>query len=384
MFKLSKLLGLLAISLPVKMTVFLSLIGFFIPWKTVIAENNRQYFLVKPGPEDVHRATLGADDLRQLGFPGEVPYFSGFNGNLQRDVNGSLFYVYQRLTGINNLFNSGIRLFSSEAAAASDFVVRKSLDEKEGYVLYEGPEVGDETVYMERNKTFGQQDIYSSMIRWRVGTANAYVSYESTNDYLQENRMKRLAERVSKRLEGVMNGSIKSKKLPVKMAKLMPPESISAPLGRVLGSSIQSPNSWGLIAAPDQPKALGRSLLQQGVNRLGYTRYQLAADNRQVIEAIVFPSFDSSKLAKRWLQHPLSESSTSVPDVISLRPGATGEDSIFVVYARGGNPMAYELSFAKGKNAASLYCYAPHAATSTTCETATRQLAEGWYQSLPK
>ena len=336
-----------------------------------------------PSPEDIHVATLGTADVKGFGFHREIPYFPGFDDNLQRKVPGSLFYVYQRLTNANDTFDSGIRLFDSEASAESDFTVREELDLKDGYLRINGPEAGVGAIYLERKRKVGHQTIYSSMIRWRLSTANAYVNYESVHSNLSPDRIRKLANRVNKRLRNVLDGKLKSDKIPNKLARIMPPEPIVGVIANKIGSSVASPYSWGLIDAPGTPFAMGNRLIRQGINQLGYSRYQLRDDATQVIEIVVFP-FSTSNQAKQWVHGPVSRSAIPIPDIVTLSPGATGADASFILSARGGMPIAYDYKFSKGKYAANLYCYAPHAPTSTKCENYTRQLAEGWYLSLPK
>ncbi len=310
-----------------------------------------------PSPEDVHVATLGTADLKSFGFYREIPYFPGFDDNLQRNVPGSLFYVYQRLTNVDEIFDSGIRLFDSEASAASDFTVREELDLKDGYLRINGPEVGVGAIYLERKRKVGHQTIYSSMIRWRLSTANAYVNYESVHGNLSPDRIKKLANRVNKRLRNVLDGKLKSDKIPNKIARIMPPEPIVGVIANKIGSSVASPYSWGLIDAPGTPFAMGNRLIRQGINQLGYSRYQLRGDANQVIEIVVFP-FSTSNQAKQWVHGPVSRSAIPVPDIVTLSPGATGADASFILSARGGMPIAYDYKFSKGKYAANLYCYA--------------------------
>lgn len=233
----------------------------------------------------------------------------------------------------------------------------------------DGPAIGDVAVWHS-----GGYDVEPALsLRFRRGRVAARVTMlggEPNAEFLAA------VGRVEvQRIDHLLAGKLRARPLPIRMRRLLPPESATHGIGPLLHSVRMPLEAWASVDNLGADPAGALATLQSlGTEELAHRRYRIAG-REQLLELTLFPMRDSAA-ARTWL----AEFQNAIKPEERLEPGATGADAAMAVFEDG----TYELQFAKGRYAVDILAWPPFSDDSEGLEAAVRKMGEIWYGLLPE
>jgi len=333
-------------------------------------------------PDDL-LAVLDWKVLQELaGGPQWWPHFPQFNVGIGDRAPGLRFYVVQSLTRVGGpqpeRLETTALLYERPSAASGDFAGRLLTQNDKGMSEVRGPSVGDASRYFTRS---GSGDLrYETTLRFTAGPFVSRVSIVSATDGTsagQAARVARLREigaAIERRLRSLQDGRLRAAPIPARIAEMLPPRSVTDRVGPLYGTAVLPPHAWALADTSGDPQGMLAALQRGGVDDLTLRRYGLRANPTHVVE-VTYMFFATPEHAAQWVSAFIAEAKRRP----ALERGKTGGTSAFTRYPDG----EYELQFAKGQAVGDVFCLAPFGTTTSVCEQAVRDLAEGWYAALP-